>query len=75
MCLASGLRRSLLEAFRVSGTPIWPGPGVGANKVLELIDKLWKGHDISYTDELFIYDRATVFPRLINWNIPLWISG
>ncbi len=74
----------ILPAFGV-GSPVaadWPatgrspqGSGKIADEALDLIAALWTQEKVTYQGEHFQYTDATIAPRPVNKNIPLWIGG
>lgn len=74
----------ILPAFGV-GSPIaadWgatgrtsQGSGKIADEALTLIARLWKEEAVTFEGEHFHYKDATISPRPVNPNIPLWIGG
>jgi probable F420-dependent oxidoreductase len=74
----------ILPAFGV-GSPIAPdwaatgrdpkGSGKIADEALDLIALLWKEEKVTYHGQHFHYTEATISPRPVNPNIPLWIGG
>ena len=74
----------ILPAFGV-GSPIAPdweatgrsskGSGKMADEALTLIARLWSEEKVTFEGEHFQYKDATIAPRPVNPNIPLWIGG
>ena len=74
----------ILPAFGV-GSPIaadWgatgrspQGSGKVADEALDLIAALWSQEKVTYQGQHFQYTDATIAPRPVNKNIPLWIGG
>ncbi|MCB9949294.1 MAG: LLM class flavin-dependent oxidoreductase [Rhodospirillaceae bacterium] len=74
----------ILPAFGV-GSPLAPdwsatgrssqGSGKIADEALDLIAALWREEKVSYDGQYFQYKEATISPRPVNKNIPLWIGG
>jgi probable F420-dependent oxidoreductase len=74
----------ILPAFGV-GSPIaadWEatgrssqGSGKIADEALTLIARLWKEASVTFEGEHFRYKEASISPRPVNPNIPLWIGG
>jgi probable F420-dependent oxidoreductase len=74
----------ILPAFGV-GSPIAPdweatgrsskGSGKIADEALTLISRLWTEEKVTFEGEHFQYKDATIAPRPVNKNIPLWIGG
>lgn len=74
----------ILPAFGV-GSPIAPdweatgrtskGSGKIADEGLTLISRLWTEEKVTFEGEHFQYKDASISPRPVNPNIPLWIGG
>ncbi len=74
----------ILPAFGV-GSPIAPdweasgrtskGSGKIADEGLTLIARLWHEEKVTFEGEHFHYKDASISPRPVNPNIPLWIGG
>ena len=74
----------ILPAFGV-GSPIAPdweatgrtskGSGKIADEALTLIARLWAEEKVTFEGEHFHYKDASISPRPVNKNIPLWIGG
>lgn len=74
----------ILPAFGV-GSPIaadWEatgrsskGSGKIADEALDLIARLWTEEKVTYEGQFFHYKEASISPRPVNPNIPLWIGG
>jgi len=74
----------ILPAFGV-GSPLAPdwaatgrssqGSGRIADEALDLIARLWAEEKVSYEGQFFHYKDASISPRPVNKNIPLWIGG
>ena len=74
----------ILPAFGV-GSPIAPdwaatgrtsqGSGKIADEALTLISRLWSEEKVTFDGQYFQYNEASISPRPVNKNIPLWIGG
>ena len=51
------------------------GRGQRMNEALEVISRLWREPDVSFSGKYFTYDRASVSPRPVQDPLPLWIGG
>src|SRR6056297_839589 len=74
----------ILPAFGV-GSPIAPdwaatgrdpkGSGKIADEALDLIARLWSEEKVTYQGHHFQYTDASISPRPVQKNIPMWIGG
>jgi probable F420-dependent oxidoreductase len=71
---AFGIGSALSMDYRATGTPT-KGRGRKANEALTLIHRLWHEDVVSFEGEFFHYEHASISPRPVNRNIPLWIGG
>ena len=74
----------LLPAFGVgnSRAPEWKatslvtkGRGKRTNEGLDIISKLWTQDSVDYDGEYFRYRSASIQPKPVQKNMPLWIGG
>ena len=74
----------LLPAFGVgnSRAPEWEatslntkGRGRRSNEGLEIISKLWSEDSVDFDGEYYRYRSASIEPKPIQKNMPLWIGG
>ncbi len=74
----------LLPAFGVGNSrgPEWEavslntkGRGRRANEGLEIISKLWSEDSVDFDGEYYRYRSASIEPKPVQKNMPLWIGG
>lgn len=71
---AFGIGSAVSRDYTATGTPT-KARGKKANEALELVHRLWYEEAVSFEGEFFKYDEATISPRPVNQDIPLWIGG
>lgn len=74
----------LLPAFGIGNirSPDWEaaclptkGRGKRTNEGLDVISRLWAGDRLDYDGAYFQYRGATISPKPVQKNLPLWIGG
>ena len=71
---AFGIGSAVSRDYTATGTPT-KARGRKANEALELVSRLWSEESVSFDGTFFKYDEASIAPRPVNPDIPLWIGG
>ena len=71
---AFGIGSALSKDYTATGTPT-KGRGKRANEALQLIARLWKEDSVTFNGEYFQYENASVSPKPVQKNIPMWVGG
>ena len=71
---AFGIGSALSMDYRATNTPT-KRRGRKADEALTLVSRLWHEEEVSFEGEFFHYEQASIAPRPVNPNIPLWIGG
>jgi len=60
--------------WRVTGTP-FQGAGAKAEEGMEIIARLWREENVTFHGKHYQITEATISPRPVQKELPLWIGG
>jgi probable F420-dependent oxidoreductase len=60
--------------WRVTGE-VFKGAGAKAEEGMEIIARLWREEDVTFHGKHYHITEATISPRPVQKNLPLWIGG
>ena len=71
---AFGIGSALSRDYTATGTPT-KGRGKRTDEGLEIMSRLWREDNVSFSGDYYQLDNATIAPKPVQNPLPLWVGG
>ena len=71
---AFGVGNDIAPEFKATGRKT-TDRGARADEMIELLSRLWSEDEVTFDGRYYHYDRASISPRPVQKELPMWIGG